>query len=385
MNHIRVAILIATYRIGGPGKGLLDFCETAPDYGCEPFLVGFTVGKEESSPFLEEARRRKIKVLSLKHHFRYDPTPIFQFRSILKENKIELVQTHGHKANFISFLLKRFMNTPWVSFVHGWTDEDWKIRAYNKLDKFLLKFPDKVVAVSGELASRLYSLGIPQGKVRIIHNAVFEQGIQKQTPSLEVRKEFDIPKEDKLLGVIGRLSPEKGQIYFLQAFSEVIEKIPKLTALIVGEGPDEKMLKAYCHSKKLDSKVIFTGYQRDITSIYRSLDIVILPSLSEGMPNVALEGMLFGKPTIGTRVGGTPEVITDKKTGILVPPEDAISLADSILELLRDENKRRTFSENARKFVLDNFSLERRVKSMVELYQETLAQYEPKEKNSPSE
>jgi glycosyltransferase involved in cell wall biosynthesis len=385
MNHIRVAILIATYRIGGPGKGLLDFCQAAPDYGCEPFLVGFTVGKEESSPFLEEARRRKIKVLRLKHHFRYDPTPIFQFRSILKENKVELIQTHGHKANFIAFLLKRFIDIPWISFVHGWTDEDWKIRAYNKLDKFLLRFPDKVVAVSDELASRLYSLGIPRGKVGVIHNAVFEQGIQKQIPPLEVKKEFDVPEGDKLLGVIGRLSPEKGQIYFLQAFSEVIEKIPKLTALIVGEGPDEKVLKAYCHSRKLNSKVIFTGYLKDMNSIYRSLDIVILPSLSEGMPNVALEGMLFGKPVIGTRVGGTPEVITDRKTGILVPPENAASLADSILELLKDENKMRTFSENARKFVLDNFSLEKRVKRIVELYQEILAQHEPKEKNSPSE
>jgi glycosyltransferase involved in cell wall biosynthesis len=382
MKKIKVAILIATYRIGGPGKGLLDFCKIAPDYGCEPILVGFTVGEEDSSPFLEEAKKREIKTFSVKHHFRYDPAPIIQFSNILKEHKVDIIQTHGHKANFVTFILRKFVHKPWISFVHGWTDEDWKIKAYNRLDKFLLRYPHRLVAVSKELASKLYALGIPQSKVKIIYNAVFEQGIQKQNPPLEVRKEFKVPQEDKLLGVIGRLSPEKGQIYFLRTFSEVIEKFPKVTALIVGEGPDEKMFKDYCHSKKLNSKVIFTGYQKDITSIYKSLDLVILPSLSEGMPNVALEGMFFGKPVIGTKVGGTPEVIEDQKTGILVSPEDPISLANSILELLKNENKRRAFSENARKFVLENFSLEKRVKNIVDLYKEILAENESKKKNS---
>lgn len=385
MSKIKVAILIATYRIGGPGKGLLDFCESAPEYGCQPVLIGFTVGSEKTSPFIEEARSRKVTVLSIKHHFRYDPSPIIQFSNILREHEVDIIQTHGHKANFAAFILRKFFHKPWISFVHGWTDEDWKIKAYNRLDKFLLKYPDRLVAVSKELASKLYALGIPQNKVKIIYNAVFEQGIQKQNPPLEVRKEFKIPEEDKLLGVIGRLSPEKGQIYFLRAFAEATKKLPKVTALIVGEGPDEKILKDFCHSKKFDSKVIFTGYQKDITSIYKSLDLVILPSLSEGMPNVALEGMLFGKPVIGTRVGGTPEVIEDQKTGILVPPEDPITLANSILELLKDENKKRIFSENARKFVLDNFSLEKRVKSMVELYQEILAEDESKKKNPSPE
>jgi len=373
MRQIKVAILIATYRIGGPGKGILDFCESAPDYGCEPILVGFTVGEKVSSPFIEEAKRRKIKVLSIKHHFRYDPTPIIQFSSILRQNDVDIIQTHGHKANFIAFISRRFIHRPWISFVHGWTDEDWKIRAYNRLDKFLLKFPDRLVAVSKELASKLYVLRIPRTKVRIIYNAVFIEGIPKGTPLLEVRKEFKIPEQDRLLGVIGRLSPEKGQIYFLQAFSEVIKSFPQASALIVGEGPDEKMLKEYCALKKLDSKAVFTGYQKDITSIYKSLDLVILPSLSEGMPNVALEGMLFEKPVIGTKVGGTPEVIMDKKTGILIPPEDPGSLAHSILELLKDEDKMKFFRDNSRKFVLENFSLEKRVKSIVELYRELLA------------
>jgi glycosyltransferase involved in cell wall biosynthesis len=372
MKRIKVIILIATYRIGGPGKGLMDFCQAAPDYGCDPVLVGFTVGKEETSPFLEEAKKRRIQTLSIKHHFRFDPTLLSQFSSLLKLNKVDILQTHGHKSNFLAFILRRFINVPWISFIHGWTDEDWKIRAYNRLDKFLLKFPDRLVAVSKEMASKLYALKIPQEKIRVIHNAVFENGIPKLNPPLEVRKEFGIPAENKLLGVIGRLSPEKGQIFFLQAFSKLVENYPKVSALIVGEGPDEKKLKEYCSSEKLDSKVVFTGYQKDITSIYKSLDLVILPSLSEGMPNVALEGMLFGKPVIGTKAGGIPEVVIDQKTGILVPAADPDSLSRAILELLNDENKMRTFSGNSRKYVLENFSLGKRVKSIVELYQELL-------------
>jgi glycosyltransferase involved in cell wall biosynthesis len=372
MERIKVAVLIATYRIGGPGKGLLDFCQAAPDYCCDPILVGFRMSTVETLPFLEEAKKRKIKTLSIKHHFRYDPAPIVQFYSLLKQHRVDIIQTHGHKANFTAFVLTRFLDLPWIAFVHGWTDEDWKIRVYNRLDKFLLKFPDRLVTVSKELALKLYGLEIPQEKIRVIYNAVFADGIPKLNPPLEVRKEFGIPAEDKLLGVIGRLSPEKGQIFFLEAFSKLVENYPQVTALIVGEGPDEKKLKEYCLSKKLDLKVIFTGYQEDMTSIYNSLDLVILPSLSEGMPNVALEGMLFGKPVIGTRVGGTPEVIMDRKTGILIPPENATSLADSILELLSDENKIRAYSESSRAFVQENFSLEKKVKSIVRLYREVL-------------
>jgi glycosyltransferase involved in cell wall biosynthesis len=373
MKRIKVIILIATYRIGGPGKLLYDFCEIAPDYGCEPILVGFTVGKKESTPFIEEARKRNIKVLSVRHRFRYDPAPIVQFSSLLREHKADILETHGHKANFIAFVLKRFIAKPWIACVHGWTDEDWKIRVYNRLDKFLLKFPDRVVAVSKELASKLCPLGIPQRKIKVIYNAVYEKGMPAGDPPLEVRKEFKVPEGDKLLGIIGRLSPEKGQIYFLQAFSEVIKNFPQVTALIVGEGPDGKKLKEYCSSKNLFPKVVFTGYQKDITSIYKSLDLIILPSLSEGMPVVALEGMLFEKPIIGTKVGGIPEVIRDNNTGILVPSEDPASLGRAILKLLNDENRNKILTGNARKFVLENFSLDKRVKSIVELYNEVLA------------
>ena len=372
MKRIKVIILIATYRVGGPGKLLFDFCEIAPDYGCEPILIGFTVGKKETTPFIEEASKRKIKVLSVRHRFRYDPAPIVQFSSLLREHKPDTIETHGHKANFIAFALKKLIDKPWIAYVHGWTDEDWKIRVYNRLDKFLLKFPDRVVAVSKELASKLNPLGIPERKIKVIYNAVYEKGMPEGNPPLEVRKEFKVPEGDKLLGVIGRLSPEKGQIYFLQAFSEVIKNFPQVTALIVGEGPDEKKLREYCTLKKLNCKVIFTGYQKDITSIYKSLDLIVLPSLSEGMPVVALEGMFFKKPVIGTEVGGMPEVIMDKNTGILVPPEDPISLAQTIMMLLTDENMRGALIESARKFVLENFSLEKRVKSIVELYKEIL-------------
>jgi glycosyltransferase involved in cell wall biosynthesis len=124
--------------------------------------------------------------------------------------------------------------------------------------------------------------------------------------------------------------------------------------------------------KTILQPIVFTGYQRDITSIYKSLDLVILPSLSEGMPNVALEGMLFGKPVIGTKVGGIPEVIIDQRTGMIVPAADPDSLSWAILELLKDKNKMRTFSDNSQKYVLENFSLKKRVSSIVEFYRELI-------------
>jgi glycosyltransferase involved in cell wall biosynthesis len=115
------------------------------------------------------------------------------------------------------------------------------------------------------------------------------------------------------------------------------------------------------------------GFQEDVAAWYPALDLVVLPSLSEGLPNVAMEAMLFGKPVVATNVGGVPEVVEDGVTGIVVPPRDAKALADAVIEMLSSPGLMAEYGVRGRNKVLEEFSPQVRAQSMIVLYDAILS------------
>src|SRR5207245_7362088 len=150
-----------------------------------------------------------------------------------------------------------------------------------------------------------------------------------------VRRELWLDEHRPVVAVVGRLSPEKGQAYFVDAMAAVARAVPGAQGLIVGDGQEEGRLRAKVAAMELDGAIGFAGYRRDMDRIYAAIDLLVLPSLSEGLPNVVLEAMAHGRPVIATRVGGVPEVIDDGVIGWLVAAADAPALARATLTLLR--------------------------------------------------
>lgn len=369
----KVLIMIATDPIGGPGKGLFQFLKYAPREAFDYTLSNFIVRNRPAGQFIEEARKNNMNLVLLDQRAMLDPRLIIQARRIVLERGVNLIQTHGYKSNLIGFVLQTLCRRPWIAFAHGYTDDNWKVRLYNWIDRVVLRYADRIVTVSDSMRALLIRSGVREDKIRLIYNAIETSDVRPTTEAAEVKKRHGVAADQKVVGVIGRLSPEKGQLIFLQAMAKTVKRCPNMIALIVGEGPDQAMLKDYCRKNDLCDRVVFVGYQQNIREYYRILDVLVLPSLSEGLPNTVLEAMSFGVPVLATSVGGVPEIIDEEKgNGVLVPPDDPDALAQRLAALLTDDSARQAIGLRGQRSLLPRFSPDHRAGEIVGLYHELL-------------
>src|SRR5207302_8161694 len=136
--------------------------------------------------------------------------------------------------------LKRLTGLPWIAFAHGYTSGNSRIALYNKLDRWLLKRADRVVAVSKATGEILQDSGVPRDRIRVIHNAIDPMDYNIRAAGEEIRQECGVGPDNLLIGVIGRLSPEKGQSQFVRAFHELVRVIPEVHGVLVGEGQEHE-------------------------------------------------------------------------------------------------------------------------------------------------
>jgi glycosyltransferase involved in cell wall biosynthesis len=226
----------------------------------------------------------------------------------------------------------------------------------------------RVVTVSESLKSRL-----PQAarrKTVVIPNAVDRAEVEPGSQARDVRAEFGIADRAVVAGVVGRLSPEKGQLCFLRALDLVRLEFPQVVGLLVGDGQDRAMLEAEAKELGLDKAVFFAGHTGCVGDFYRAMDVLVMPSLSEGMPNVALEAMMFAKPVVASRIGGVPEVVVDGETGFMAKAGDADALALALMRMLTAPRGMQVMGDAGRRRALENFSPTVRVERMLALYEQ---------------
>jgi glycosyltransferase involved in cell wall biosynthesis len=214
--------------------------------------------------------------------------------------------------------------------------QSWKTR----LDRALLTpVVDRYIAVSKASRDRLVAyLGLPAARLTAVPNAVelgrFEAPAEPGRSA--VRQQWGIPAEAPVLGVLARLSPQKGLTYLVSAMPSILAAHPNAYALVVGEGHLRDDLEAQARALGVDRRILFVGYHQNVVNYLRAMDLFVLPSLFEGMPLSILEAMGAALPVVATAVDGTPEVVADGETGLLVPPTDPDALARALIRLLDD-------------------------------------------------
>ncbi len=367
---IRVLNLIDTYHIGGAGKVLLQFFDNADErVACT--LGTFRYRNPPSTEFIDAAREKGFEIALFDQRFNLDPAPLWQAYRLLKSGGYDIIETHGYKGHLIAWMMRRLLPLRWVGMTHGWTNENAKIRAYNRLEKTLLASADHVISVSPQLAAEMRQVrgGAP---VSLVLNAVDADSIRGEGRAAEIRSHYigDLP-DGYLLGSFGRLSPEKGHHILLDAMARLVADIP-VRLLLVGDGPERKNLEQQAESLGIASRVIFAGQQDNMRDWYEAIDLFVLPSLSEGLPFVVLEAMALGKPVVASRVGALPKVIDEGVNGWLLPPDDAGMLATSIASLLKDRNRLQTAGAHAREMLYPRFSAERQAREVVDIYREVI-------------
>ncbi len=281
----------------------------------------------------------------------------------------DVVETHGYKPSAIVAAL-RAASTPrwrWLAFFHGGTTENLKVRAYNWIDRRAMARADRLAVMSSVHRDAFARMGT---RVRVVYNAVAQLPRSPDSAALDVRGLFrPAPAaDDAILGVVGRLSSEKGVDLFLDACRRLVDAGEQFRAVVVGDGPDRALLTARARALGLDAHVAFAGTVRDVGHVYGQLTCVVIPSRSEGLPNVMLEALDHDVPVVATRVGAVPEVLTDPLAGVVVPPFDPGALADGIrrgLALARTPG-----AAAARAATIRRFSLDARVDAHLALYAE---------------
>ena len=152
-----------------------------------------------------------------------------------------------------------------------------------------------------------------------------------------------------------------------------MEKVTNVKFLIVGDGELATELKELANDLQIQDKVIFLGWRDDMPVIYADLDLVALTSLNEGTPVSLIEAMASAKAVVTTAVGGVPDIVLDRQTGILAPAEDEEKLSEAMIDLLEDAEKRRNFGKRGREFVRGKFTQERLFADMARLYENLLS------------
>src|SRR5882762_7667648 len=213
----KVLIMIATDPIGGPGKGVFQFLEHAPADAFEYVVCNFDLKNRPVGQFVDEARRKKINLTLLKQRATIDPHLIIQARRVIREHDINLIQTHGYKSSAIGFFLQSFCRRPWIGFAHGYIEDNRKLRIYNRIEQLVLRRADRIVAVSSSMKALLTQQGVPAQKIRVIHNAIDPNEAVPDASSEEIKQRHGLTSNQKVIGVVGRLNPEKGQMIFLRA------------------------------------------------------------------------------------------------------------------------------------------------------------------------
>jgi glycosyltransferase involved in cell wall biosynthesis len=232
---------------------------------------------------------------------------------------------------------------------------------------------DLVICVAERVAKSIISAGIPKDKVRVIPNGVDLCNYDIPHPRrLRARRRIqsvlELPDDVTFIGFVGRLSAEKGLPTLLDAFRTICAQQAGVCLLIVGDGPMRGELEQYVTLHGLQRRVFFLGTRKRPQLWISVVDVLALPSYSEGMPMVLLEALAANVPIVASDIGGTGEIIQDGITGSLVPPRDASRLKDALCSLIENREKREIYGRNGLAVVKERYSIEQVAKLHEETY-----------------
>jgi glycosyltransferase involved in cell wall biosynthesis len=367
MDKINILHIYQNSKIGGVQLQLLSLLKAYDQEVFNPIVCCFGP-KEELGKEIEKLGFEFI-AFNVKRYHRFSPSIIVRLYQLMKKRHIHVVRTHKYRASLYGRIAGWLAHVPViVTSVHGNYRKD--VRVERRIaNRILSRITDKIVAVSESIKQDITRYDkIDPFKILVVHNGVDTSKFVPHGTFHNIRKEFSIADRDALLGFIGRLVPAKGLEYLINAVSLCRKERNNIKLLIVGRGSLLDRLLDKSREHGIHGSIIFTGERRDIPDILSCIDIFVMPSLAEGLPNSLIEAMAMGKPIIATTAGGIPEVIEHGMNGLLVPPRDTDSLATAIKMLLDDTQLAEKIGKRARIFVENNLSIQATAKKWESLY-----------------
>jgi len=336
----------------------------------------------ESDLLLAEAKGVRVFALpSLVRRlsFKNDLLAFINIYRLIKRIRPHIVHTHTSKAGLLGRLASFLARVPIIIHTpHGHVFHSYYGPVMTKVfvfaEKILSFITDKITALTNRERDEHLEEGIASiEKYVVIHSGVMlDRLMNMNIDAGAVRGEFGIAQDSNVIGVVGRLVPIKGHKYLVSAAKRIIKEFRNTVFVFVGDGYLSSRLERQAESVGVRKNIIFTGWRKDAVEILDLFDILVLPSLNEGMGKVLVEGMALGKPIIASNVGGIIDLVRNGENGILVPPGDSDALGEAILQLLKDKNLSEKLGKNGKAMVYPEFDASVMVKQIDDLYESLL-------------
>ncbi len=382
-KQIRILELIYWFQIGGKGGGIGRFgIELGRAIDRNKFDISlcglFNSGSALEEQWLENLNAEGIPAFcASKLNERH---PYLGFWSSIRflwkwqsRYKADLIHSHSEFSDVAALLLFFHPTHPKIlRTVHYGYQHEWRKRPLRRLLLTNLLFPllfKKEIGVSQAITENLNQrplCKLLKRRARCVYNAIDLNRFRPTSMDRSSKKmSLNVPLNVPLVGNVGRLTEQKGQIYLLEAMALILAQNIKAHFLIVGDGELADPLKKRAQDLGISDRVLFTGSRTDVEEILACMDLFVSASLWEGLPTAIMESMASGIPIVATDIPGTRDLIQDRQNGWLVPPGDAEALARTILSALEEAKSRREFADRAQRDV-QQFS----IKSIASKYEE---------------
>lgn len=358
---------------GGPDKTILNSPRFLPSLGYRaicaflhpPHDDGFQVIRDRADKWqadLEEIDDRGA----------LDWRIFKQLLAVCRRHRVAIWHAHDYKTNLLGIVLRRFHPMKLVTTAHGWVEHTRRTRLYYLIDRWSLRRYARVICVSEDIMHACQSYGVGEEKVTLIENAIDTEQFRRSTTTQAAKAALDCPPHRLLIGAVGRLSSEKGFDLLIRSLQILVKRGVDVGLLIAGNGPERTALERLISQLQLEDRVRLVGFQSNLKAFYEALDLFVLSSHREGLPNVLLEAMSYEVPVLATRIAGIPRLIQDGENGLLVDPGDAASLANRMQFLLQSAALRTKLACAGRSTIESRYSFSNRMKNVARVYDDVL-------------
>lgn len=359
----RVAYVIWSLGLGGAEQVVIRLAAGLDRRRFEPLICCL----DERGSFAAQAEEAGVEVVAMGKKGPLDAGAAYRLARLFRSRRIQVVHTHLWGGNVWGRLAALGARVPKIVISEHNLDT-WKKRHHFLIDRALAPATTRLVAVSHQVREFYEARGVGRGRWQVIYNGVDTRLVPARGRGAAFL-DLGLAPDTPVVALIGRLVPAKAPGVFLRAVAQAAVQVPALRALIVGDGPLRSEIEAEALRLGLAERVVFMGIRKDVPELLAGLNAVLFSSVREGLSLTMLEAMAARVPVVATAVGGTPELITHGRTGLLVPPGQPEQLAQALVGLLLDPAASAAIQEAARTCVEERFSLASMVEAHEALYE----------------
>jgi len=394
-NKIKILYLVTQSDFGGAQKYVYDLATNISENfsilvaGGECAFTGTNQQAEQSelAKKLAEKNIRYIYLSRLKRAIKpwYDILALWQIIKLIRQEKPDIIHLNSSKISILGSLaslcvmryrarhadaVRRAGALCVIYTVHGWVFNEnlpaWQKLFYKILERFTARWKDRVICLSEMDKQIAVKQKIaPAKKIAVIYNGIAPINFLSRA---EAREKLGLPPDALVVGSIGNLYKNKGYDYLIDAVNKLQILDFRLQIVIIGQGPELNNLKSKIKNLKLEDTIKLFGTLPNAAHYLNAFDLYVCSSLKEGLPYSLLEAMQAGLPIVSTNVGAIPEILQDKKNGLLLEPKNPLILAQNIQHLIDNPDLAKKLGEQAKKDVMKRFTIEKMIEQTKKVY-----------------